>query len=623
MDSNVTFTITLSNAANLSAATGVVVTDLLPAGLTFVSATAAQGTYDSETGVWTVGTLASGGSTTLSIVAAVTTPGVKVNNVEVTDAGQLDRDSTPNNHAPTEDDQAAATVTPPASLGDFVWVDKNTNGAQDAGEPGLANVTVQLLQNGAVVGTTTTDASGLYHFTQITPGDYSVKFIAPAGSAFSVPNQGGNPAADSDVNQATGTTTTFTLTSGQNDTTRDAGVLPIDLSLVKTVNNSTPDVGSNITFTVTLSNAAGLSTATGVTVADVLPAGLSFVSTTASQGSYNSATGVWTVGTVNSGSSVTLTVVVAVSAAGVTTNMAEVSGADQLDRDSTPNNHVPAEDDQSSVVITPSAAVGDHVWVDQNANGVQDAGEPALANVTVQLVQNGAVVGTTATNALGQYQFAHVAAGDYSLKFIAPSGSAFAAQYQGGNTANDSDVDPATGATATFTLSPGQTDLTRDAGVLPVDLSVTKTVDVPQPLVGTDVLFTIIVNNATGTSTATGVSLVDALPTGLTFSSAVSSQGSYNNVTGVWSIGTLASGASATLFITATVTAPFPVTNTAEITAASQFDRDSTPGNHDPSEDDQSSVPLTPIQPPVGDPHTPPPVGDPPPKLSKAYFLGR
>ena len=33
------------------------VTDLLPAGLTFVSATPSQGTYDSVTGVWTVGTV--------------------------------------------------------------------------------------------------------------------------------------------------------------------------------------------------------------------------------------------------------------------------------------------------------------------------------------------------------------------------------------------------------------------------------------------------------------------------------------------------------------------------------------------------------------------------------------
>src|SRR5205807_3971260 len=52
--SNVTFTITASNLGP-SNATGVVVTDLLPAGLTFVSAVTSQGTYTSATGVWDIG----------------------------------------------------------------------------------------------------------------------------------------------------------------------------------------------------------------------------------------------------------------------------------------------------------------------------------------------------------------------------------------------------------------------------------------------------------------------------------------------------------------------------------------------------------------------------------------
>ena len=68
--------------------------------------------------------------------------------------------------------------------------------------------------------------------------------------------------------------------------------------LSKTVSNPTPNVGDTITFTVTLSN-TGPNTATNVQVTDVLPAGLTFVSATASQGTYDSATGVWTVGTVD------------------------------------------------------------------------------------------------------------------------------------------------------------------------------------------------------------------------------------------------------------------------------------------------------------------------------------
>src|SRR5262249_52429553 len=70
-----------------------------------------------------------------------------------------------------------------------------------------------------------------------------------------------------------------------------------DLAVTKTVSNATPNVADTITFTVSLSN-QGPDAATDVTVQALLPAGLTFVSATPSQGSYNSATGAWTVGTV-------------------------------------------------------------------------------------------------------------------------------------------------------------------------------------------------------------------------------------------------------------------------------------------------------------------------------------
>ncbi len=55
-----------------------------------------------------------------------------------------------------------------ATVGDFVWVDQNGNGIQDSGEPGVANLTVQLLNSaGTVVATTTTNSSGKYSFTNI------------------------------------------------------------------------------------------------------------------------------------------------------------------------------------------------------------------------------------------------------------------------------------------------------------------------------------------------------------------------------------------------------------------------------------------------------------------------
>ena len=62
---------------------------------------------------------------------------------------------------------------------------------------GVPNVTVQLLQNGAVIATTTTNAQGVYQFSGLAPGAYSEKFIPPNNGVFTAMDQGTDPALDS------------------------------------------------------------------------------------------------------------------------------------------------------------------------------------------------------------------------------------------------------------------------------------------------------------------------------------------------------------------------------------------------------------------------------------------
>jgi uncharacterized repeat protein (TIGR01451 family) len=81
----------------------------------------------------------------------------------------------------------------------------------------------------------------------------------------------------------------------------------VGLALAKTVDIATPTVGDTITYTIVLTN-SGPDGATGVVVADNLPAGVTFVSSTTSQGIYDSGTGLWTVGAVANAASVTLTI---------------------------------------------------------------------------------------------------------------------------------------------------------------------------------------------------------------------------------------------------------------------------------------------------------------------------
>jgi uncharacterized repeat protein (TIGR01451 family) len=130
------------------------------------------------------------------------------------------------------------------------------------------------------------------------------------------------------------------------------------------------------------------------------------------------------------------------------------------------------------------------------------------------------------------------------------------------------------------------------------DLSLTKDVDVSSQDIGSNVVFTLTVSNA-GPDAATGVSVEDLLPFGYDYVSDSPSAGSYDSLTGIWTVGTVAASGSETLEITALVTGsgsdPSAYTNTAEVVAADTYDSDSEPGEGDPSQDIVDSETVAPL----------------------------
>jgi len=129
-----------------------------------------------------------------------------------------------------------------------------------------------------------------------------------------------------------------------------------DLSLAKSVSNAAPASGTSIDYVLSVTNAgASTLTATGVTVQDTLPAGFTFTSASGF-GSYNSSTGVWTVGSIPAGTTRTLTITgtVAASAGASVINVAEISASSAFDPDSIPGNGAAGEDDSDSATFTVS-----------------------------------------------------------------------------------------------------------------------------------------------------------------------------------------------------------------------------------------------------------------------------
>lgn len=114
-----------------------------------------------------------------------------------------------------------------------------------------------------------------------------------------------------------------------------------------------------------------------------------------------------------------------------------------------------------------SASLGDFVWNDLDGDGIQDAGEGGVNNVTVRLFDDGGIlVDTTTTNGSGIYTFGDLFPGSYFIEVINPAGSVFSPRDQGGDDTRDSDVDPATGRSALLLVNEGDAITRIDAGLV-------------------------------------------------------------------------------------------------------------------------------------------------------------
>ena len=580
----VTFLIEVDNNG-AAQATNVSLTDLLPAGLTATAnnGVASQGSYDPVTGIWTIGTIANGDSAMLTLegIVDVGEGGNTISNITTAASGdQPDPDMIGDdlNESVTVDDNANLVTVKTLASGNSTPAEGDTvtfqivvdnNGAAQATNVSLTDLLpagLTATANNGVASQGSYDATtGIWTIGTIANGDsatLTLEGIVDVG-------EGGNTIVNVTTAAAGDQPDPNTIGDDLNESvTVDDNA---NLVTVKTLasGNSTPSEGDTVTFQIEVDN-NGTAQATNVTLTDLLPAGLTATANNgvASQGSYDAATGVWTIGTIANGDSATLTLegTVDVGEGGNTiSNITTAASGDQLDPNTIGDdlNESVAVDDNANLVTVKTLASGNSTPAEGDTVTFQivvdNSGAAQATNVSLtDLLPAGLTA--TANNGVASQGSYDAVTGVWTIGTLANGDSAMLTLEgtldagQGGNTilnvttaASGDQPDPNTFGDD-LTEAVGANDL--------ANLVTVKTLASGDstPLEGDTVTFQIVVDN-NGAALATNVSLTDLLPAGLTATAnnGVASQGSYDPVTGIWTIGTIANGTIATLTLEGTV----------------------------------------------------------------------
>jgi uncharacterized repeat protein (TIGR01451 family) len=211
-----------------------------------------------------------------------------------------------------------------------------------------------------------------------------------------------------------------------------------DVAITKSGPATIP-AGTELTYTLNVTN-SGPSTATSIAVSDVLPAGLTFVSgtstiggTTAGTVSATGNTASVTIPTLNPSETAVVTIRATVSVT-VTGNISNTATATAANDTNAANNTSAAV--TTNVTAPPVVSFAGRIYNDANRNSVFDSGDGGIAGITVTL--NGTPINsttpvtlTTTTNANGEYSFANVSQGTYTVSTGTPSDFAFLASNPG------------------------------------------------------------------------------------------------------------------------------------------------------------------------------------------------
>jgi uncharacterized repeat protein (TIGR01451 family) len=305
--STVTYDITVQNTGVVSA-TSVVVTDIIPAGMSYVSSTPA-GSVAGDTVTWNLGDMDAGAMVSLTLVVQANMAGSWTNVVGVTCAEGVS-------------DEASATT-----IVELPTISITKTGPAKAGLLSSVTYTLTVANIGAYPVTSVV-------VTDTLPAGMSYVSSTPAGSV------AGNVVTWSLGNMAPGATSMITLVlkadaagtwtdvasvtcaEGVSDEASATTAVVLPTLAITKVGPAKAGLLTLVTYSITVSNPSAVP-ATSLVVTDTLPAGMSYVSSTPA-GTVSGTTVTWNMGDLAPGASKIISLVLKADAVGTWTNIVDV-----------------------------------------------------------------------------------------------------------------------------------------------------------------------------------------------------------------------------------------------------------------------------------------------------------
>jgi uncharacterized repeat protein (TIGR01451 family) len=333
---------TITNPNTLNQLTGVSFTDNMPAGLVVANppnvSNSCGGTLNAPANATTIsltaGTVATNTTCSITLNVTGTTPGVKNNITQPISAtesgpGLPSNTATLTVNAPSADIALQKSVdNPKPNVNSNVTftLKATNNGPSDATNLVVTdNLPAGLLQyvsyNPPSLGTVTVSGNSLsWNIGTLTNGSSAtlqiVAQVCASGPIINTITKSQSEPDPLSINDS--------ASIGLNAPTAD-------LQIQKSVDKPSPLISDTVSFTVSATN-LGPDNASGVVVKDLLPAGLELVSATAPSGtSYQASSGLWTIGALNNGQSLSLLIQAKVTQEGTIVNTASKNGEDQYD----------------------------------------------------------------------------------------------------------------------------------------------------------------------------------------------------------------------------------------------------------------------------------------------------